>query len=345
MNTSARDPLVSVVIPAYNTAPLIRECLDSVLAQSFQDFEVIVVNDGSPDTELLEQNLEPYATRVRYLKQSNRGPSAARNLGIRESRGRYIAFLDSDDVWLPQHLAAQIAILQADPSLGLVYGDSLLKRDGSIFGRTFERESQIHTVNFETLLQERCTVTTSAAVASRQALMEAGLFDESMRRCEDFDLWLRMAFRGTRMANHREISMCHTVSGSGLSADDYQMTRARLQVLEKVRAQLPLSPHLRDIVEKRYKWTEARAHLQQLKENIKSGDYDKALESAQHAALILRSWKVRLSILFLKYSPSTLGFYYRVHEHLLDARNRTRAQRSARELESALPVSMKSQAR
>jgi glycosyltransferase involved in cell wall biosynthesis len=345
MNISARDPLVSVVIPAYNTAGLIAACVDSVLAQTLQDFEVIVVNDGSPDTALLEKNLEPYATRVRYLKQANSGPSAARNLAIRESRGRYIAFLDSDDVWLPQHLATQIAILQADQSLGLVYGDCLLTRNGTTIGTAFDREPQVQAVNFENLLQEQCTVITSAAIASRQAIVDAGLFDEELRRCEDFDLWLRLAFRGTRMANHRHVNVCHAVSNTTLSADDYQMACARMQVLAKLRQQVPLSAPLREMVERRYKLTEARAQLQRLKENIKAGEYEKALESAQHAALILENWKLRLAVLLLKYSPRALRSYYRIHESLLAARNRARELKSARALDSMLPISTKNPSR
>jgi glycosyltransferase involved in cell wall biosynthesis len=341
MNTSAGETVVSVVIPAYNTASLITTCLDSVLAQSFQDFEVIVVNDGSPDTELLERNLEPYSGRVRYLKQPNRGPSAARNIGILESRGQYVAFLDSDDFWLPKHLATQLGMLQKDPALGLVYGDSLLTRNGAIIGRAFDWESQVLPVSFEALLQEQCTVITSTTVASRKALIDAGLFDESLNRAEDFDLWLRMAFRGTRMTHHSEINVCHTVSGAGLSGDEYLMACARMKVLAKVRSQLPLSPPVRHVLEQRYRWTEARANLQQVKEYIRAGEFEKALACAQHAAPTLRNWKLRVAIVFLRYFPRTLRACYSAHEKLLARRNRARAERSARALRTRLSALMR----
>jgi len=94
-------PRVSVIVPAYNTAPFIAETLDSVFAQSMADFEVIVVNDGSPDTPALEQALLPYRARIRYIVQSNGGLSAARNTAIRASGSELVAFLDSDDVWEP----------------------------------------------------------------------------------------------------------------------------------------------------------------------------------------------------------------------------------------------------
>src|ERR671939_2007579 len=97
-------PAVSVIIPAYNAAAHIGAALDSVFAQTFTDYEVIVVNDGSPDTPELERALDAYAGRLLYVRQENRGPSGARNAGIRRARGEYVALLDSDDLWLPAYL-------------------------------------------------------------------------------------------------------------------------------------------------------------------------------------------------------------------------------------------------
>src|SRR5260370_36425543 len=99
-------PSVSVILPAYNTASLIAEALDSVFVQNYRTFEVIVINDGSPDTEALEQALTPYLERIVYVAQRNRGPPRARNTGIRRARGEFLAFLDSDDRWTPEYLAS-----------------------------------------------------------------------------------------------------------------------------------------------------------------------------------------------------------------------------------------------
>jgi len=96
--------MVSIIIPAYNVAPYIGETLDSVFAQTFADYEVIVINDGSPDTEDLERALARFIDRINYLKQENRGASVARNTGLHAARGQFIAFLDADDVWLPNSL-------------------------------------------------------------------------------------------------------------------------------------------------------------------------------------------------------------------------------------------------
>src|ERR1700756_1773689 len=118
--SQSRVPSVSVVIPAYNSARYIGETLDSVFRQTYRDFEVLVINDGSPDTEALEAVLRPYFERIVYLKQENRGPAAARNLGIRQARGEYIAFLDSDDCWLPEDLASQRRMFDETPAPDLV---------------------------------------------------------------------------------------------------------------------------------------------------------------------------------------------------------------------------------
>ncbi len=101
LSTNGHRSVVSVIIPAYNAAGLISETLQSVFAQTYRDFETIVVNDGSPDTAALEAVLRPFADRLVYLRQENRGVSAARNAGIRAAQGRYVAFLDSDDLWEP----------------------------------------------------------------------------------------------------------------------------------------------------------------------------------------------------------------------------------------------------
>lgn len=333
---------VSVVIPAYNAATSIATALDSVLAQTFPDFEIpdceiIVVNDGSEDTELLEQVLLPYSSHIRYIKQENQGPSAARNRGIVAARCQYVAFLDSDDFWLPQYLAVQLSFLRNDPSLRLVYSDSLLIRNGISLGRTFERESQVLPVTFDALLEERCTVSTSSTVALRQVLIEAGLFDEQLVRCEDFDLWLRMAFRGAPMTHHSQAHVCRTVSGSGLSANGYLMKRARIAVLDKINSSLPLSPAQRELLNKRRRLNEAMSQLDRVKQCMITGEFDKALEDACQAASVLPSWKLRLAVSGLRRAPHLLRAAYQVHKQVLSIRGRRSAASPASMTQASLP--------
>src|SRR6266404_4236386 len=196
--------LVSVVIPAYRCSQYIAQAVQSVLAQTFPAYELIVVNDGSPDTPLLEAALAPFLGKIRYQKQATRGPSGARNAGILQARGKYVAFLDGDDYWRSDHLAKLMALFQRDAALDLAYCDCILLKGDKPFANTFSIEPQCEVVNFDSLLVESCAISTSSAVVSRESILKAGLFDEGFRRCEDFDMWLRLAFVGARMTYHSE---------------------------------------------------------------------------------------------------------------------------------------------
>ena len=124
-SSAARAERVSVVIPAYSVAGFLEETLQSVFAQTMQPFEILVINDGSPDSPALERMLAPYLDRIRYLVQENQGPSAARNRGLDAATGDLIAFLDGDDVWLPGYVAQQIEYLRAHPADDLVYCNAI----------------------------------------------------------------------------------------------------------------------------------------------------------------------------------------------------------------------------
>src|SRR5213080_1671301 len=129
-------PRVSIIIPAYNVASYIGETLASVFAQTFTNYEVIVINDGSPDTEELERALEPYFDRISYLKQENLGAGAARNEGLRAAQGEFIAFLDADDLWLPNYLEEQLKFIRAN-DFDLVCADAMHFGDSPLAGRTY----------------------------------------------------------------------------------------------------------------------------------------------------------------------------------------------------------------
>ncbi len=184
-------PLVSVVIPAYNRAWILTEAVDSVLAQDFRDFELIVVDDGSSDNT--PEILASYGSSVRVLKQPNRGVSAARNRGIAAARGQLVAFLDSDDFWLPAKLRQQVDFFQAHPETMICQTQELWIRNG------LRVNPKRRHLKFSGLIFERslslCLVSPSA-VMIRKCLFEAvGVFDEQLPACEDYDLWLRISWR------------------------------------------------------------------------------------------------------------------------------------------------------
>ncbi len=329
--------VVSVIIPAYNAAAYISRALDSVFNQTFQNYEVIVVNDGSSDTELLDKVLLPYMARVRYIKQPNKGPGGARNTGILQMRGKYAAFLDSDDVWLPAHLMIQTAMLKADPSLDLVYADSILSENGLAVGHAFGREPQSSPVTFEFILTENCTVGTSSTVASRDALIAAGLFDERFRCCEDFDLWLRMAFRGAKMNYDPTVHLDHALYGESMSGDRYAMKKARIEVYEKTASTLPVSGSQRSLIRSLIDKTEAECQVDLLKQFLHARQYGRALETAQRANTVKNNWKLRFTILGLRKVPAAVRYYHHLHERILSFRNRIRRANALHKLKHMQP--------
>jgi GT2 family glycosyltransferase len=322
-------PLVSVVIPAYNSSGYISATLDSVLNQSLSSREIILVNDGSPDTIELEAALRPYFPQLRYFKQDNRGPSAARNLGIREARGHYVAFLDSDDLWLPHHLFNQVQHLERDGELGLVYANnSQIDADGYTRD-AFDRVPQESPVTLDSLLAERCTVNTSSVVVGREALLQTSLFDEQMRRCEDFDLWLRLASNGVKMAYEPAVHTIHRLS-NGLSADRELMKQGRRQVYKKVQTTLPLTAAQSAIVTSKIRELEKEIEIEAAKRHLSSGTYDQALAAIERARSLGPDRRLSFVETALRYCPTFFRWCYERYVQALHSykrRNRTTQER------------------
>jgi GT2 family glycosyltransferase len=314
--TADGSPFVSVVIPAYNSSDCIAAAVESVLRQTFSNYEVIVINDGSTDSTSLEAALQPYLSRIRYLRQENGGPSAARNLGIRQARGRYVALLDSDDVWLPDHLSRQIEHLNRDANLGLVYSNNMQFRDGQAIGKAFDTVPQTGPVTLDSLLAEQCTVNTSSVVVSREAVLNAGLFNETLHRCEDFDLWLRLASQGVRMTYDPEVQVLHRL-GHGLSSDFEGMKRARAEVYRKAAATLSLTKTQQGIVAARLKRIEVQIAVEAGKEHLEAGRFGEARVAIQRANSMAPSLKLRLVAAGLRVCPFLLRWSYEGYVHWL----------------------------
>lgn len=318
------QPLVSVIIPAYQAAGRIRETLDSVFAQTYPNLEVVLVNDGSPDTEALEQAIRSYGERLVYIRHENRGPSGARNTAIRAAQGKYIACLDSDDIYFPEHLARLVWLLE-EHALDLVYSDCDFTRDGVHVGRYFDRVPQNPPVTFEKLLTEECAVPTSGVVASRQAMIDAGLFDERYRRCEDFDLWVRMSFCGARMDLLREVGVEHRLRPDGLSADGYLLKRALIEIYQKLLATLTISPEQKRLIQKLIARTKGLCERDLVKVYLREGRYPEARVAAGKAALLLQDRNSRRVARVLQIAPWAARHFLRLQEARLARKGRQRA--------------------
>lgn len=187
--TRETDPLVSVIIPTYNRWPWVGEAIESVLGQTFTDFELIVVDDGSTDETA--ERLYRYGTVVQVIDQSNHGVSAARNRGVQASRGKYLAFLDSDDLWLAGKLQAQTEFMERHRQYPICQTDEIwLRRGVRVNPKNIHRKPSGDI--FRASL-DRCLVSPSAVMLTRKLFDCIGGFDESLAVCEDYDLWLRIA--------------------------------------------------------------------------------------------------------------------------------------------------------
>jgi glycosyltransferase involved in cell wall biosynthesis len=182
---------VSVIIPTYNRARIVGEAIDSVLSQRYNDFELIVVDDGSTDGT--EELVASYLPRLTYLYQEHQGVSAARNRGIASARGEYLSFLDSDDLWLKDKLSSQIHFMESHPECRICYTDEIWIRKG-VRVNPMKKHRKYSGMIFEQCLP-LCIVSPSSVLIARTLLDAAGTFDESLEVCEDYDLWLRIAAR------------------------------------------------------------------------------------------------------------------------------------------------------
>ena len=190
-DAAEKRKFVSVVIPTYNRAWVVKEAVDSVLAQDYKDFELIVVDDGSTDDT--SEVLASYGDDIRVYFQENKGVSAARNRGMAEASGRFIAFLDSDDLWLPKKLSAQVEFFHQKPDALICQTEEVWIRNG-IRVNPKKRHQKPSGMIFEPSL-ELCLVSPSAVMIRRDMLESSGGFDENLPACEDYDLWLRISCR------------------------------------------------------------------------------------------------------------------------------------------------------
>lgn len=189
---SAIHPLVSVIIPTYNHGEFIEEAIGSVLAQTYRNLEVLVIDDGSTDQTF--ETLKRFQGRLRYVFQENQGVSSARNRGIRMAWGDFIAFLDSDDAWLPEKLELQMEILMQNPSVGLVgCGVLFVDSSGGVEKEWIPKDYAGQEEFLEELRVRNVFFNPSCAVLRRDCFDRVGLFKERLRFGEDWDMWLRVA--------------------------------------------------------------------------------------------------------------------------------------------------------
>jgi GT2 family glycosyltransferase len=223
-------PVVSVIIPTHNRWPLVGEAIESVFTQSYRHFELIVVDDGSKDDT--GRKLAEFGSHLRLIRQPQRGVSAARNIGVAVACGRYLAFLDSDDLWLPEKLEVQTGFMEERPEIQICQTDEIWKRRGLRVNPKAKHQKPSGDIFRRSL--ELCLVSPSAVMMTRELFNAVGGFDETLPVCEDYDLWLRIAANYSVPLIPYALTVKRGGHGDQLSHSVWGMDRYRVAALRKL---------------------------------------------------------------------------------------------------------------
>ena len=224
-------PRVSVILPTRNRAHLLPRAIRSVLGQSFPDWELLVVDNGSTDgTEVLVRHFQKQDARISYLAEAKRGLPRARNRGLKEAQGEWVAFLDDDDEWLPERLSRQITFLESHPEIGLLYSQAHVKNaKGETIGL---KPSAAPVFTFEELL-ERNSIPLPTVMVRRQCLEKVGGFDETLGFVEDYDLWLRISKQFAIDFLPETLAIYH-YHGANMSLKWFELHQNSIRVFDKL---------------------------------------------------------------------------------------------------------------
>jgi len=238
---------VSVILPTFNRKLLVPNAVKSVLDQTYRDFELILVDDGS--TDQTRNVIDPFLkdSRVHYCYQQNKGVSAARNLGLSKACSEWIAFLDSDDVWLPRKLETQISYLKANPHIKACQVEEIWIRNG-IRVNPHKKHAKHSGWIFEHCLP-LCIISPSAVILHQSVVSQCGFFDEGLPACEDYDYWLRLTLDFEFVTLPEALIIKNGGHADQLSQKYWGMDRFRIIALEKILNHPLLSASQRRLVE------------------------------------------------------------------------------------------------
>ena len=271
-------PAVSIIMPAYNVEPYVGDAIRSALAQTFTDFELIVVDDGSKDgTADVVKELARQDARIQLVQQANRGLAGARNSALRAARGAFFALLDSDDLWEPEFLAEQMAILSSRPDVDIVTGNGWCLGGAKNGQLALPCPDPRPVPDLATIIGDERAVFIMS-VFRRRVYTTIGSFDESMRSNEDYDFWLRAAVAGFTFARNDRPLGHYRIRTDSLSASDVRMLKGILRVYAKHRPAVLYAHPAIDILDLQIKRFEAELIAAEAKVAMENRDYTTARE-------------------------------------------------------------------
>ncbi len=309
------DNQVSVIIPAYGVSAWIGEAVSSALGQSHPPLEVIVINDGSPDTSQMERALEPFRSRIVYLTQSNLGASAARNAGLSVARGEWCAFLDGDDAWEPTFLESQLD-WATENRLDLVWSNGVIVGEVKEVGRPLvtQPSKQEHVTVTSLLLQEH-SIVTSSTVVRRDHLVGVQGFDERLRRAQDFDMWVRLVSTGTRAGFNPARLVRYRIRGGNLSGGALDQVARASDVMRHIAAHVPLSSSETAVLQGRLADLDAHRSYLEGRRHLSERQFDDARHRFSAAAGYFGLPRLRLLAWLVGVAPDFARWlYFRVSD-------------------------------
>lgn len=269
-------PLVSVIIPNYNTARLLCEAIDSVLQSTMQDFEIIVVDDGGQEVATLEigDKYKPYPNVI-FHRQQNKGLAGARNTGILLAKGEFLVFLDSDDLLLPEKIDKQITFLRNNPTCDIVYSYSDWFLNDDPKNRLRANFPVYEGLILKNLLYGNF-IHVNTPMVRKTLIQEVGGFKESLRELEDWELWLRLSVKGARFCCIPEVLSLVRVRSGSMTNNQAKMNRTMVRVLTELKSDLMQHAGLYKAVKKAYFHS---LHLYKIQAGLQQG-YFKSLCNA-----------------------------------------------------------------
>lgn len=315
-NGQPENPLVSIIVPAYNVSEYIGDALESIFIQDFDDYEVIIVDDGSSDTPQLEKVLEPYRDRINYIRQNNRGVAAARNTALRAARGELIALLDADDLWLEGKLSEQLEFMKSG-GYDMVYADALLFGDAPWpEGTTFmDRSPSNGEVSILGLLDNQVTPVVSTVIMRKDIVEKVGNFDDDRNIVEDYDLWLRMVGAGARIGYQKKVMAKYRYRSDSISSTRIKLHESALRVLQKTKRAMRLNAVETEALDRTARRLETIIMLERGKNAIVSGEVDTARAILSKAKETNNSWKIPAALLMLRTCPGLLQRFLQKRHH------------------------------
>lgn len=308
---TAAQPAVSVIVPCYKVTEYIAETLDSLRVQTFRNFEVIVINDGCPDSENLERALEPYRDEIVYIKQENTGPAGARNRGMTASRAPLIVPLDADDLLDPTYLEVHTGILRDHPEIDVLCSNYVYfgADAGAWSGRKgMDMFPPTGEPSFQRILSGQCVVPNISTVR-RDALIRVGMYDAELRSAQDLDLWLRLARTGAKFSYNRQPLFRYRIRKGNLSDNKVGCAHAAIRVYRKLLALNPIGEDEKRQVQDAIRGQEAFIDFILGRKALYACHRDEALRRLTLANKTLNNRKLRAAILALRVWPGLLYKY------------------------------------